>query len=160
MIVYRDQRSRADPHHLLLQLESTASRFCAAPPGHDEAVQLVIESGVFESAVADALFPDADGAHPLAQLLRQASIRAGHLLWHTWHGNDDQAKCWGGRLALTLENVSATQLPRIVEITVPEGYAYYAVYPEMYLEAAKRFYAEVGRCNAMCLGIRSIGTSL
>jgi hypothetical protein len=160
MIVYRDQRSQADPHRLLLQLTSVANRSCVSAPGHDEAVELVIETGVLESAVADTLFPEIDGTHPLAQRLRQASVEAGHILWHTWHGNHDQARRWGARLALSLREIPAQQFPRTVEISVPEGYAYYAVYPEMYLESAKRFHAEAGSRGVVCLGLRSIGTSL
>jgi hypothetical protein len=160
MIVYRDQRSPADPHRLLLQLQSAASRSSISAPSHDDAVDLVIDAGILESAVADALFPDCDGVHPVARSLRQASVEAGHVLWHTWHGNSRQAGHWGSRLGLTLGELRADQLPRHVALSVPEGYAYYAVYPEMYLEAAKRFAAEAGTCNAVCLGIRSIGSSL
>jgi hypothetical protein len=160
MIVYRDQRSRADPHRLLLQLKTAANRWCTTAPDHADAVELIIETGVLESAVADALFPERDGIHPLAQSLRQASIAAGHVLWHTWHGREAEAGQWGARLALSLREVPAHQLPRTVEVSVPEGYAYYAVYPEMYVEAAKQFYANVRPSNAVCLGIRSIGSSL
>jgi hypothetical protein len=60
----------------------------------------------------------------------------------------------------TLGELPAHQLPRSVEVNVPEGYAYYAVYPEMYLEAAKGFHARTGRCDCVCVGIRSIGSSL
>jgi hypothetical protein len=160
MIVYRDQRFRADPHRLLRQLRGLAGHSCSSAPIHDAAVELVIENGELEAAVVDALFPDGDGIHPLAQSLRQASVEAGHVLWHTWHGDPEQARQWGGRLAATLGNLPASQMPRTLEISTPEGYAYYAVYPEMYLEAAQRFYFEVGRCDVVCLGIRSIGSSL
>jgi hypothetical protein len=43
---------------------------------------------------------------------------------------------------------------------VPEGFAYYAVYPEMYLEAARHYHARYGGADVICLGLRSIGTSL
>jgi hypothetical protein len=160
MIVYRDQRSRADPHLLLLQLRSTASQFCSSGPDHDDAIELIMEAGVLESGVADALFFDQDGIHPLVDSLRQASVEAGHVLWHSWHGNHGQAHRWGARLAQTLREAPAHLLPGTVEVSVPEGYAYYAVYPEMYLEAAKRFHARTGRCDCVCMGIRSIGASL
>jgi hypothetical protein len=160
MIVYRDQCSRADPHGLLLQLRSVASHSCISALDHDDAVDLVIESGVLESAIADSLFPDIDGIHPLAQSLRHASVMAGHVFWHTWQGNHQQARQWSARLMMALREVPDHELPRTVQVSVPEGYAYYAVYPEMYLEAAKRFYTQTGLCDAVCLGIRSIGTSL
>jgi hypothetical protein len=160
MIVYRDQRSPADSHRLLQQLRSAASRFCVSAPSHDEAVDLLVEAGVLESAVADVLFPARDGSHPLADMLRQASVECGHVLWHTWHGRQQRARLWGARLRQTLQAIPGRELPPRVEVSVPEGYAYYAVYPEMYLEAARQFHAQTGQCNAVCVGIRSIGSSL
>src|SRR5918992_2602005 len=114
MIVYRDQRSRADPLRLLLQLSSAASQFCSSVRGHDDAIELLIDAGVFESGVADALFPDQDGIHPLVQSLRQASVEAGHMLWHSWHGDEHQASRWGARLGQTLGELAAQQLPSSV----------------------------------------------
>ena len=54
MIVYRDQHSPADPHRLLHQLESLASRSRISAPEHEDAVELIIQSGMLESAVVDA----------------------------------------------------------------------------------------------------------
>jgi hypothetical protein len=120
----------------------------------------LIEIGKLESAVADAVFSDHDGIHPLTQSLRRASIDAGHVLWHTWQGQPPEARSWGCRLAQSLDAIPAHQLTSAVEISVAEGYAYYAVYPETYMEAAKRCHARLGEFEAVCLGLRSIGASL
>jgi hypothetical protein len=46
--------------------------------------------------------------------------------------------------------------PSQIEIKKPEGYAFYALYPEAYGEAASR----AGLGHLLCIGIRSIGTGL
>jgi hypothetical protein len=161
MIVYRDQRYRTDPYRLLSKLRSTADRFVSGSPAtHDVVVASLIEAGTLESALADALFPDSDGLHPLATRLRDASSALGHVLWHSWHGRPAAGQPWWDRLSTTLSQLALLQLPCSVEPSVPEGYAYYAVYPEMYLEAAKRYHARYGAADAICLGLRTIGTSL
>jgi hypothetical protein len=160
MIVYRDQRSRVDPHCLLSRLQSVIQRCAALGPSHDVAREVLIETGRLESAVLDAVFPQTDGVNPLSRSLRQAALAAGHLLWHSWHGNAPEMKASLGQLSHQLEAVKLLPLPSAVEVTVPEGYAYYSVYPEMYLEAAKRSVDAMGQFPAVCLGLRSIGTSL
>ncbi|HJT86776.1 MAG TPA: hypothetical protein VJ732_02945 [Bryobacteraceae bacterium] len=51
-------------------------------------------------------------------------------------------------------------LPREIEISVPEGFAYYALDPELYRRAAARFAREVRPRRVAVIGIRSIGTTL
>jgi hypothetical protein len=160
MIVYRNQRSSADPHQLLADLKAIVSRSGAASPDHELAVNALIAAGILESAVADAVFPDRDGFHPLADGMRAISLAAAHVVWHTWHPSPSQAALWWGQLLAALGAVPTEQLPRSVETTRPEGYSYYAVYPEMYLEAARSCFGCLGRVKAICLGIRSIGSSL
>ena len=43
---------------------------------------------------------------------------------------------------------------------MPEGYAYYALYPETYVAAAEQFIRGRRPGTAVCVGLRSIGTSL
>ncbi len=47
-----------------------------------------------------------------------------------------------------------------MRLRVPEGYAYYALYPETYVAASRLFLNGRERGTAVCVGIRSIGTSL
>src|SRR5215210_3790113 len=142
MIVYRDQRSRADPRRLVVELRELVRRFPTAPP-HDVARDALITTGTLEAAAADALFPDCDGIHPLTEVLRRASVIAGHVLWHTWRGASADTAEWWQRWGQQLDAIPDAELPAQVEVTVPEGYSQYAVYPEMYLEAAKRCRGEL-----------------
>jgi hypothetical protein len=160
MIVYRDQRSRDDPRHAFSELRRLTRRYPSDAPPHDTARDALIASGRLEAAVADTVFPECDGVHPLVQALRAATETAGHLLWHTWHHNAHGAGVWWLRFARQMDSIDARTLPPEVEFVTPEGYAHYAVYPEMYLESARQCVAELGRIEAVCLGLRSIGTSL
>jgi hypothetical protein len=51
-------------------------------------------------------------------------------------------------------------LPPELEIAVPEGFAYYALDPELYRIATRRFVEEIRPRNVAVIGIRSIGTTL
>jgi len=57
-------------------------------------------------------------------------------------------------------DVRNAELPAEVEISVPEGFAYYAVDPELYRMAARRFLAEQRPESVAVIGIRSIGATL
>jgi hypothetical protein len=160
VIVYRNQRCPADPRKLLALLQSAVERSGTTSPSHDLAVEVLLETGTLECAVADAVFPYADGVHPTAQRLREASLAAGHVLWHTWHAKPQESRAWWSRLSDILNEIERGPLPVTVETTIPEGFEYYAVYPETYLDAAKRCYAALGLETVVCLGLRSIGTSL
>jgi len=161
MIIYRDPQSTAHPRQLLLQLQSRVTQLLAGrPPSHDQVVDVLIDLGTLESGLSDALFRQADGVHPLARSLRAASIAAGRLLWYSWHRRRQETTEAIARLASALGRVEAYDLPSSIQTSVAEGYAYYGVFPEMYLEAAREFGSRLPPGNAVCLGLRSIGTSL
>ena len=160
MIVYRPQRFRADPRSFLSQLRSAADQAGAGVPAHELVRDLLIETGALESALADTIFPDTDSLDSRTDQCRTASLAVAHVLWHSWHGRAEGTKRWWDRFRLALEGIEPRQLPREVEINRPEGYAYYSLYPEMYVEAAKRCHAVLGNVPATCVGLRSIGSSL
>ena len=161
MIVFRDQRASVDPIPLLSALRTGVSRLAGhATPDHEEVVQLLISAGTLEAALADAIFPCADGIMPITRRLREAGIALGRAVWNTWANRPAAARGWLDRTAGILAYLELQELPGSVEVSVPEGYAYYAVYPEMYLEAASRFHHTHSPEIAVCLGLRSIGTSL
>src|SRR5690242_1764531 len=49
------------------------------------------------------------------------------------------------------------EIPPQIDISVPEGFAYYALDPELYRRSARRFAAEVRPDRVAVIGIRSIG---
>jgi hypothetical protein len=158
MIVYRDQRARADPRRLLAQLRAHLESL--DPSSHDDVVDAFIAGGILESAVADQLFPQIDGMDPLARRLRVAALALGHMLWHSWRGDRDAASGWRDAAVRRLQGPELQYFPASVRVNVPEGYAYYGLYPETYLEAARRYHQARTPGEVVCIGLRSIGASL
>lgn len=120
---------------MMVYRERVERRSTADPAGAD----LLIETGELEAGVADELCPEIDADLPVLRRLRRASVLA----------------------ARGVRDVTAgLPLPETVAVSPPEGYAYYALYPETYRRAARRYYAEARPERVAVTGIRSIGTSL
>ncbi len=159
MIVYRDQRVRADPHDLLGELRRRVERLPQVPD-HDTVVALLVDIGMLEAGVADALAPAWDEDHDLGRSLRAASLAAGHVLVASWHRREERLTRWCGELRRRLDACADLRLPDTVDVQAPEGFAQYGLYPECHLEAAERVMRELQPATAVCLGLRSIGTAL
>jgi len=123
---------------------------------HGRLVAALIEAGELTQGIADARFhanggcdapaQDVDASMSLTLLLAQLCARSWHSAFH-----DALAVPWEAIEAC------AARLPAAdLEVRQPEGYAFYALYPECYLEAARRLGAGPWRV----IGLRSIGTSL
>lgn len=135
---------------------------------HAQLVASAVEMGELQQAVADQLNPLEDETHPSTDALGEASVVLGSCVALS------SALCFGGRsrahsrLAPLLLRAAAetktaltTIEPAFLEPRVPEGYAYYCLYPEMYLASLKRVLADFPSSRRfVVLGIRSIGTSL
>lgn len=89
--------------------------------------------GEVEAAVADALCPDEDREHPLLTALRRASLGLGPV---------------------------PAGIPAKLTVSVPEGFAYYALYPDAYRDAARKFCEECRPAAVVVIGVRGIGASL
>lgn len=161
MIVYGGQEEVVDTSERLAQLR--ALFFSLEKEGfrdHDRIVELLIEWGVFESAVVDTLSSDFDSEGPLFRRLRRASLLIGHLFYRSARSAQDQTADIPLPLDRALQDPLFSHLPPKISLRVPEGYAYYGLYPETYLASALRFVRETGPQPAVCIGLRSIGASL
>lgn len=141
MIVYRNSRRTFDTAAVLERLRA---------PEIDPA-SLLIGLGELESAIMDALCPEADSESAISRTLRRATLAAAHVYC---------GKPWRGRVLAELEALAKLDLPRQAGGGISEGYAWYGLYPEMYLEAARRLYYATRPERAFVLGIRNIGASL
>lgn len=157
MIVYRDSTREACPRTVVDDI----LRSLRDGGGEDGGGALLAEFGELEAALADGLFAERDGLHPLADALRAAAAALARLMRLEWHGapagdrNRAAAEAAGPLLRLR-----AMALPARVTLKAAEGYAYYSLHPETYLVAAERLAREGDIRRAVCVGIRSIGTSL
>lgn len=141
MIAYRELGQPADPRVLLED--------CRRAARAGDLGDLLVAYGEFEAAVADALFPREDDLHPLAAAMRRVALAVAR-------------RYRGERLALEplFEALARAPLPQRVIAMPAEGYAFYGLLPENYLEAAARFARARPPGNAICIGLRSIGASL
>lgn len=161
MIVYREVKERASPRGRLEELQDELTRLAAAGAvERDVACALLIEAGVLEAAILDTVLPRQDDDVPLARELRTLSLALGHVFHAMYRGGIRETGQGPTEAAAALDRVLARSLPAEVTAGVPEGYAWYALYPETYLVAAERWAAETRPARAVVLGLRSIGTSL
>ena len=162
VIVYRDVERLANARAFLAACVAGLHAMAdGRATDHAQATRLLIDFGELETAVADALFPSADGVSLVAEDWRRAAVAVGHLFVASWLQRGSRALRGRAREVLARIEALRPTLPRgAVRLRVPEGYAYYALYPETYVAAAEQF--SRGRCpgTAVCLGLRSIGTSL
>ncbi|MGH8638140.1 MAG: hypothetical protein ACREUZ_13485, partial [Burkholderiales bacterium] len=158
VLVYRSDERPIDARVAWQAIVRTVAGLPSSP-SHDAVTFVLIELGEIEAALADALFPGRDGLDPVADALRHASLAAGRLFRASWKCPGFLPACLAS-LKAALDGVAEESLPRTVTRRVSEGYAYYALHPETYVEAAERFCAEMRPAAADCIGIRSIGTSL
>lgn len=130
---------------------------------------LLIEAGQWEQAVWDSLdcFPAEEAARlgPACQTVTDLLARAFFRCWAGveigGHAPPDVSVLLLGALK-ALDELSPLPPARLT-VKLPEGYAFYALYPEQYALAARRWAAEHAGEQArrvLVVGVRSIGTSL
>ncbi|CAG0947461.1 hypothetical protein ANRL1_04148 [Anaerolineae bacterium] len=160
MIVYRKSEEESVTAELLREVASLASRAESGALRHEAATELLMETGRLEAGITDALFPEADGFNEMTKAARRASVLAGHVFVASWEGRLREAAECAARLTAELEGLSVMALPWRIRTRVPEGYVHYGLYPEVYIKAARDFFESEKPQDAVCIGLRSIGTSL
>jgi len=144
VLVYGDHKESADPRERLCALSERLAEIADKSAGidrHGKLVGALVEAGQLLQGVADEGWPAAE-LNGFVYQLAAAVVRS-----------------WDSRFAEigALPLVPSPQLPARVELRLPEGFAFYAVYPEAYADAARRLQLN-GRPRV--IGIRSIGTTL
>jgi hypothetical protein len=167
MLVFREQRQRLALEPFVRRLADEVAA-CGGCPAHDALVAWLIDCGEVEAAVTDALCAERDEVHELARAFGAATRAAADAVVASWcqrqapSGDIDRAVA---ALAAALRAVHARTLPlprsiEFIDVPVSEGYAYYSLTPEMYIEAAAEIARRWQPRRAYVVGIRSIGTSL
>lgn len=148
MIVYRAQDRIVSAGSLQAELQALVRAADLGRSLHD----LLIAYGELESAATDALMPEADGVSEETGVLRRCAIALGRLF-----SGDESAV---SRVRDALQAVGRLPLPATLRTSVAEGYAFYGLYPEMYVDAARGYLSERSPRAVCVIGIRSIGASL
>jgi hypothetical protein len=152
MLVYGDLSERDDPRERLEAIARQCRGVRAMAPGlerHSRLVGVLIESGRLLQGIADADFAVAkhDRRTQASDALASFLVQLGTAVCRSWNGEEFELP----------EPPPLSDLPVEVELKQPEGFAFYAVYPEAFAEAATTLRLSGPPC---VIGIRSIGTSL
>jgi hypothetical protein len=146
MLVYGDHSERAEPRQRLAELRERLALVERTPAGlerHSMLVSALVEAGQLLQGLADGGSREAERFNGFVHRL------AGSVV----------ASYDAGLSGLVpLPGIPhLDELPAAVELRLPEGFAFYAVYPESYVAAARRLKL---RGEPRVIGIRSIGTTL
>lgn len=147
MIVYREQTANAVTAVLI-----------AAVQDQSTVQETLIAYGEFEAAVADALSPERDTNDEELVVMRRAAVALGR--WFEASRRGEKCSALHEWFTQAFAEVRELRLPRTVRTSVPEGYAFYGLYPESYSKAARQFVKREHPESVCVIGIRSIGASL
>jgi len=144
MLVYGDRSEFAAPAERLDQLREQLAQIAGMPPGigrHAKLVCALIGAGQLLQGLADG-GASTDELSRFLYALAKAAVRS----------SDSRFNYTG-----ELPAVPSIRMESEVEIRLPEGFAFYAVYPESYIGSARKL-----RLSGppRVIGIRSIGTTL
>ncbi|HLL53483.1 MAG TPA: hypothetical protein VK447_08060 [Myxococcaceae bacterium] len=160
MIFYGDRWRKKRTRGLLAGVGYTAETLAALPPGlqrRADLVRLLLEAGELWQGVADAGFRarGCDEHGDLERACARLTLQAAQALRDELQGRPLALEPIFGSVA----SLEQQALPNEVTVnTAPEGYAFYSLYPELYLAAAEELRAHGG--ELVVIGLRSIGTSL
>jgi hypothetical protein len=159
MLVYGDRAAEAAPRQLLREITATLRSAEETPPGagrHDLLTRAFLDAAGLLQGIADAEF-EARGCDDLSPAQDAATellvLLARKLTASAWSGHI----AMGPSVAPELLALALEPLPEPLHIKTPEGFAFYAVYPEAYLKAAAE---HPWPATPLVIGLRSIGTAL
>lgn len=162
MLVYGDPQFEMGGDEFL---EDLHSQLRSSRTGDIDSIRhLLIQAGQLEQAIFDKSDPT-DETALLSKGLTDLAAVALHTIWAISNGVDVSPNLKGSRIydsiEDTLQALSSIQDCKYA-VKVPEGYAYYSLFPEQYFLSSKKWSidhtAPEGR--VVIVGIRSIGTSL
>ena len=159
MLVYGDVRRQADPREEAIRLQDAieaARRLGPGLPRHAALVGALIAAGELVQGVADAAFRETgiDAQDHATARLTGLLLRLADSVWASWRSGFADGEIPDRH---EVARACAELAPDPVEIRLPEGFAFYAVYPEAYALAAS---ASGLDASATVIGLRSIGTTL
>jgi hypothetical protein len=153
MLVYGDHREAVDCRQSAREINRQIDAIGRMPPGlerHARLVGVLVEAGRLLQGAADADFDEVQLDRRTSGALNDSLLELGQAVCRSWDS--------GFRHAGTLPRLHATaEWPNEAELRVPEGFAFYGLYPEAYADAARRLKLTA---PPRVIGIRSIGTSL
>ncbi|MDQ4135442.1 MAG: hypothetical protein M3158_04605, partial [Pseudomonadota bacterium] len=138
MLVYGDPSRRVSARAAIESIGEALRRVAAMPPGlerHSELVAAFIDLAALTQGIADAEFEarGCDARSPVQDSAMAALTGVAQAIRLSW---DSGFADVGPAPPNLLEGLSAHLLPECLDVKQPEGYAFYALYPEGYLQAS------------------------
>jgi len=160
MIVYRNFRQAVPLKECTGRIKSLLSRIDGMSSScYQNAVSLLMECGELETGVTDFLCPEKDEIFSTKiESCRELSMLAGLIVCRLWINEaiDLESLNEARRLLFKIESWKIKE----ILLSVPEGFVYYGLYPETYIEAARQFKEQMSPESVLVIGLRSIGTTL
>jgi hypothetical protein len=158
MLVYGDSVRPESPRKKLAVIAHGVAAAWGALPGivrHGELVGIFVAAGELAQGLADAEFArlGADARSGVGDAAMRLLIALARAVGRSWVSGFQEL---GESPSAPLQALQAAALPQKIRVSLPEGYAFYALYPEAYIEAAKA----LSERPLKIVGLRSIGTGL
>jgi hypothetical protein len=145
MLVFREGKRSVSAVVLVQQLQNVLAGISSQQAHSDEALlPALLYAGELECALADAGSEAAQLAATITESLADCLVANESISLEP--------------LLQSLEKLSSGFLPQTLTVSLPEGFAYYALHPLSYVEALTRVHEAPHA--AVVVGIRSIGTTL
>jgi hypothetical protein len=159
MLVYGDIERTENASALRHSLAEALSKIDVMTPGlqrHAALVRAFIETGAFVQAIADAEFKERgfDAGSHRQEIGARLLLSIASAIKRSWRDGFHTPVTVLASAGLLLQ---ALDYAGPLDVRRPEGYAFYALYPETYLDAAR---ASGLGSDCRVIGIRSIGTGL
>ena len=159
MLVYGDPKRSERADILCATIARELRALAGRPPGlerHAALVGIFIKAGELVQGLSDLEFETlgADELSPRREKSGVLLLDLARLVAQSWSSGLSGSLALPDRVWTLLRDLRA---PLPLSIKEAEGYAFYALYPECCIEAARR--SGLG-ANTVVIGIRSIGTSL
>lgn len=157
MLVYGDAKRSEDPREKAARIRDGLRGLASIDLGierHALLAELLVEAGELEQGLRDHLFAAYGEDRPSAA--GKAAARLTRAAAEALLASFRSVPVESAPVARALQDLLALDLPGAVSVSVPEGFAFYGLYPETYFQAA----SELAEGPLAVIGIRSIGTAL
>lgn len=160
MIVFKDHRD----YQLIDDFLNTIRRYLIkievnCTPDYSALTSLLLETAEFETGITDVFSPDVDNITYPVKISHEMTIASANLVYDAWkEKNISQNQVMS--LKKSIAEIVSINIQDKIPVCIPEGYAFYGLCPEMYLEAAEEFFDDKAPNVVTCIGLRTIGTSL
>lgn len=161
MLVYGDQEVCEDPRRRIARLRcglADGDPAATGPERHGTLAPLFIEAAELAQGLADWEFHASgmDDRTPVQDAAMAVVMELAASVAASWRSAESPDPA---HTLDALDRLSALPLPEMIGMRRAEGYAFYSLYPEAYLEAAERLPPRFAG-SPVVIGLRSIGTGL